>query len=121
MARLSDSLSEAHQRSIGVTIELFEDLLRSLRRFGFGDESLQTLESALAEMASATGAQKPRPAQSELNATLAQMLVYAMELDPRRLRAYGELPEDAANYLAGQSRRLSDLTTELMDSALSGS
>jgi hypothetical protein len=52
---------------------------------------------------------------NELHAKLAQMLVHAMELDSRRLHAYGELPAEAADYLDEQSRRLSELTMRLID------
>ena len=61
----------------------------------------------------------PRPKGNELHAKPAQMLVYAMELDSR-LRAYGELPAEAADYLDEQSRRLSELTMRLIDSTTQG-
>jgi hypothetical protein len=51
-----------------------------------------------------------------MNAKLAQMLVHAMELDSRRLRAYGEPSAGAADYLDQQSGRLSELTMRLIDS-----
>jgi hypothetical protein len=69
----------------------------------------------VAEIAEVTGAERPRPPRSDLDARLAQMLLYAMELDSRHLRAYGALSDDAAGYLDAQSRRLSDLTKLLID------
>ena len=112
-----DSFTEAHQRSIGSALQLFDELLRSVRAEGMEGETLSALEAAVAEIAEVTGAQRPRPHGSELHAKLAQMLVQAMELDSRRLRAYGELSPEAAGYLDEQSRRLSELTTRLIDSA----
>jgi hypothetical protein len=111
-----DSFTDAHQRSIGVGLKLFDDLVRTVRADGLEDESLSTLQAALAEIAAVTGAERPRPQGNELNAKLAQMLVYAMELDSSHLRAYGALPDEAADYLDEQSRRLSDLTMRLIDS-----
>jgi hypothetical protein len=116
-----DSFTSAHQRSIGVALKLFDDLLRSLRAEGFEDESLSPLQAAVAEIVEVTGAEKPRPRGNELNAKLAQMLVYALELDSRHLRAYGELSAEAADYLDEQSRRLSELTMRLMDTTRPGS
>jgi hypothetical protein len=110
-----DSFTEAHQRSIGIALKLFDDLIRSVRGDGVEDDSLSALEAALAEIAEVTGAKGPRPKGNELHAKLAEMLVHAMELDSRRLRAYGELPADAAAYLDEQSRRLSELTMRLID------
>jgi len=109
-----DSFTDAHQRSIGVALELFEDLIRSLCTDGLADESLAPLQRAVLEIAEVTGAKAPRPRRNELEAKLAQMLVYAMELDSRRLRPYGELSAEAADYLDEQSRRLSELTMELI-------
>jgi hypothetical protein len=43
------------------------------------------------------------------------MLVHAMELDSRHLRAYGELSAEAAEYLDQESHRLSELTLQLID------
>ncbi len=111
-----DSLTSAHRRSIGIRLKLFDDLIQSLRADALDDETLVELGAAVAEMAAVTGAEKPRSKGGELNAKLAQMLVHAMELDSRRLRAYGELPPEAADYLDEQSRRLSELTMRLMDS-----
>ena len=71
----------------------------------------------MAEIAEATGAKAPRPKGNEMNAKLVQMLVHAMELDSRRLRAYGELSAEAAGYLDEQSGRLSELTMRLIDRA----
>jgi hypothetical protein len=110
-----DSFTEAHQRSIGVALNLFDDLIRSARADGLEGESLSALESALAEIAEVTGAKAPRPKGNEVHAKLAQMLVHAMELDSRRLRSYGELSAEAADYLDEQSRRLSELTMQLID------
>jgi hypothetical protein len=110
-----DSFTSAHRRSIGIALKLFDDLIRSLRADGLDNETLMELEAAAAEMAAVTGAEGPRPKGGELNAKLAQMLVHAMELDSRRLRAYGELLPEAADYLDEQSRRLSELTIRLMD------
>ena len=115
-----DSFTSGHQRSIGVALELLDDLIRNLRADGLNDESLSGLEAAVTEIADVTGAQRPRPEGNELGAKLAQMLVYALELDSRHLRAYGALPADAAAYLDEQSRRLSDLTTGLIDRTSSG-
>ena len=110
-----DSFTDAQQRSIGVALKLFDDLIRSVRADGLEDESLSTLQSALAEIAGVTGAKAPRPRGNELHAKLAQMLVHAMELDSRRLLGYGELSAEAADYLDEQSRRLSELTMQLID------
>ena len=112
-----DSFTEAQQRSIGVALKLLDDLIRSVRADGVEDESLSLLQAALAEIAEVTGARPPRPQGNELHAKLAQMLVHAMELDSRRLRAYGELAPEAAEYLDEQSRRLTELTMRLMDKA----
>lgn len=110
-----DSFSSAHRRSIGIALKLVDDLIRGVRADGLEDEALAELQAAVAEIAEMTGAEKPRQSGNELNAKLAQMLVHAMELDSRRLRAYGELPAEAAEYLDEQSRRLSELTMRLMD------
>lgn len=110
-----DSFTDAHQRSIGIALKLLDGLIRSVRAEGLEDESLSALQAALAEIAEVTGAKAPRPKGNELHAKLAQMLVHAMELDSRRLRAYGELPAEAADYLDEQSRRLSELTMRLID------
>ena len=110
-----DSFTDAHQRPIGIALQLIDELIRSVRAGGMEDESLSTLQAALAEIAEVTGAKAPRPKGNQLNAKLAQMLVHAMELDSRRLRAYGELPAEAADYLDEQSRRLSELTMRLID------
>jgi hypothetical protein len=110
-----DSFTEAQQRSIGIALKLFGELVRSVRADGLEDETLSALEAAVGEIAKVTGAKGPRPKGSELHAKLAQMLVHAMELDSRRLRAYGELPPEAADYLDDQSRRLSELTMRLID------
>jgi hypothetical protein len=111
-----DSFTGAHQRSIGIALKLFDDLIRSVRADGLEDECLSALQAAVAEIAEVTGAKAPPPKGNELHAKLAQMLVYAMELDSRRLRAYGELPAEAADYLDEQSRRLSELTMRLINS-----
>lgn len=110
-----DSFTSAQRRSIGIALKLFDDLIRGLRADGLEDESLSGLEAAVAEIAETTGAERPPPRGNEINAKLAQMLVYAMELDSRHIRAYGAVPDDAAVYLDEQSRRLSELTTQLID------
>jgi hypothetical protein len=110
-----DSFTEAQRRSIGVVLKLFDELIRSLRSDGLDEDSLSLLEAALAEIAEVTGAKAPRPKGNEVHAKLAQMLVHAMELDARRLRAYGELSVEAADYLDEQSRRLTELTMRLID------
>lgn len=83
-----DSFTDAHQRSIGIALKLFDDVIRSVRADGLEEESLSALQAALAEIAEVTGAKGPRPKRNELHAKLAQMLVHAMELDSGRLRAY---------------------------------
>jgi hypothetical protein len=111
-----DSFTHVQQRSIGIALKLFDDLIRSVCADGLEDESLSALQAAVREIAEVTGAKAPRPKGNELQAKLAQMLVHAMELDSRHLRAYGELPAEAADYLDEQSRRLSELTMRLIDS-----
>ena len=115
-----DSFTSAHQRSIGIALSLMEGLVRSLRADGLRDEALAQLEAALAEVAEATGASKPSPRPGELQAKLAQLLVHAMELDSHHLKAYGELPVEAREYLDEQSQRLSALTLRLTDAAQGG-
>ena len=110
-----DSFTDAHQRSIGIALRLFEDLIRSLRADGLAEEPLSALQGAVAEIAEVTGAKAPRPRGNEVQAKLAQMLVYAMELDSRSLRGYGELSAEVGDYLDEQSRRLSELTMQLID------
>jgi hypothetical protein len=75
----ADSFTDAHQRSIGVALKLFDDLISSVRTDGLEDESLSALQAAVAEIAEITGAKAPRPKRNELHAKLAQMLVHAME------------------------------------------
>jgi hypothetical protein len=116
-----ESFSSAHRRSIGIALKLIDDLLRGVRAGGVEAEALSQVQAALAEIAGATGAELPRPRAGELNAQLAQMLVHALELDSHHLRAYGELPDDAAAYLDEQSRHLSELTMRLIDEAAPGS
>jgi hypothetical protein len=115
-----DSFTDAQQRSIGIALQLIDELIRGVRAEGMEDESLSALQAALAEIAELTGANTPRPNGNELNAKLAQMLVHAMELDSGRLRAYGELSAEAADYLDEQSRRLSELTMRLIDRTTQG-
>jgi hypothetical protein len=115
-----DSFTSAQRRSIGIALKLFADLIRGLRADGLEDESPSSLEAAVAEIGETTGAERLPPRGNEINAKLAQMLVYAMELDSGHIRAYGAVPDDAAVYLDEQSRRLSELTMRLIDSTSHG-
>lgn len=67
------------------------------------------------EILHSTGATAPRPDLNEVNAKLAEILVDAMELDSRHLRAYGEVSAEASAYLEAQSRRLTELAMQLVD------
>jgi hypothetical protein len=114
-----ESFTSAHRRSIGVALKLIHELIRGVRAEGVDAEALTELHALMAELAAATGAKPPTPRGSELNAKLAQILVHALELDSRHLRAYAELSDDAVAYLDEQSRRLGELTMRLFDEVAS--
>jgi hypothetical protein len=76
---------------------------------------LSAFEATIVELAETTGSKRLEPPPGELRARLAQRLVYAMELDSRHLRAYGELTEDAQTYLDERSQSLSELATRLIE------
>jgi hypothetical protein len=110
-----ESFTSAQQRSIGIALAQIDELIGSLRADGVDSGALSTLQDELRQIANVTGAKAPPARGSDRHAKLAQLLVYVMELDSRSLRAYGKLSSAAAGYLDDQSRRLTQLTSQLID------
>lgn len=108
------SFSEAHRRSIGVTLARIDEHLQTLRGLGLAVEHLDRIAQELEATAAATGARRPQPPRNVLNATLVQMLVLEEELRSRRMRGYGPLDEAAAALLDEHVQRLIDETNRLI-------
>ncbi len=108
-------LSETHRRTLGSRLAEMRNLIAEVRGVGFESGLLTELEAELARIDLETDAIRPRPAAHRARAALAQLLLLALEIRPRALRAYGELAEEGARYLEQRSARLSDIVERALD------
>ena len=114
MTARADVFSEAQRTSIGSAIALLHDHVRTLRGLKVDGAYLDRIEQELDAMANATAARTPAPPGNALGATLVHMLVLEEDLRPARMRAYGDVTDDAVQILDEHVQRLVDLTRELM-------
>jgi len=106
--------TESHRRSIGVCVAQLGEALATIRSHVGSAESIARIQAEIASLAAATGAHRPGGPHNPVNAALAQMLVLEEEMRPRRMRAYGDLGEEASRILDEHVQRLVDATRELI-------
>lgn len=109
------TLDEAHRRALGGRLKRMRELIGELRVAGLESETLAELERSLETVGAETAALAPAPPRSLVEALLAQLLVLAFEIGPRRLEAYGKLDEEAATRLEERSTEMATLVQRLME------
>jgi hypothetical protein len=78
-------------------------------------DALDELETSARRLADEIGAPLPGTDPGRLLALLSQAHVLTYELEPRRLRSYGPLSEEDAEYLTDRAANLRALTRRLLD------
>ena len=113
-------LDEAHRRAIGSRLGRLVELMAELRRLDPPADSLAELESSVRRFAEETRAVLPAAPPHRREALLAEALVLAHELEPRRLQAYGKLTEQQADFLHSEASRLAELIEGSLDDLRGG-
>jgi hypothetical protein len=106
------NFTEAQQRAIASRLGHLLDSISDLRGAGVESETLQLLEDEALGLAESARADPERRTVA-LHALVADILVTTAELEPRRLRGYGELDPEAAELLEHVSGRLRELARVL--------
>jgi len=107
-------LSEPQRDAIASRLARLLELIAKLRDAGVQALTLELLEEQTRATAAITGAQPP-PRPLGVHALISAVLVTIMELEPRRLRGFGELDAHAAERLEHERLKLYAIASQLDD------
>jgi hypothetical protein len=107
-------LTDAQRRAIGTRVGAMREIISQLSSHVELAPQLQALASELDEVERRCDFDNDRPADN-VHVLLAQLLVAAHELRPRRLAAYGTVDESNQKMLELQAERVIKLAGALAD------
>ncbi len=105
--------NEDHHRAIGVRLSRLEEQVRRVHAVTGDLEELAVLSQAIDDMRISTGVDRRATRGNVIGTAIAFMFLDVEELRPQRLRAYGELNDEAATLLEDYVRRLEQIIETL--------
>jgi MoxR-like ATPase len=108
-------LTRGQHTALGIRLDRAEELVDELRGMGLGGDTLERIAEIVARIRERTGAHHERPPMHRARGAATELAELAAEIQPRRLKAYGDLSDGAEKYLREETERLVELVYRLMD------